>query len=431
MLTRRRRSWAVFNLQIYQGAVFIEPPRHYSKIMKRHLISGSARRMTAFCLLAGAMMTSLLAQAPAISAETQPPPQQRKAAVFVFSREPKIGVQQSKILEDLVAARVAKLGFATLTRDVVVDSISKAMRQPGIEMTERDKSLCQEFASAVQNPEKVDKSLEQQLDEQSSVMRLAQTIGADLIVIPTIESFGTEKRVFKGNELAPVATTSIFNNLLVSYRLAFAASGGAVAGDSVRVSRAWRESESLTRETDDLLNSMFDEAATQLAAKITVSNHEVKEVPKVDAVGVQFNIKPVLPGGTPLQLPSYESNDVKLSVSVTVAADVTMDGVSVGSVPGNLRFATGLHQILIQAEGFKPWKRFVTISEGQKFDILLEMTPEGYDKWKEIITFLSDLSRKTKLTDAEVKQMEAKADAMRKAGLIVTVGDNGVEMIRK
>ncbi|MGA2174219.1 MAG: PEGA domain-containing protein [Verrucomicrobiota bacterium] len=399
--------------------------------MKRHLISGSARRMTAFCLLAGAMMTSLLAQAPAISAETQPPPQQRKAAVFVFSREPKIGVQQSKILEDLVAARVAKLGFATLTRDVVVDSISKAMRQPGIEMTERDKSLCQEFASAVQNPEKVDKSLEQQLDEQSSVMRLAQTIGADLIVIPTIESFGTEKRVFKGNELAPVATTSIFNNLLVSYRLAFAASGGAVAGDSVRVSRAWRESESLTRETDDLLNSMFDEAATQLAAKITVSNHEVKEVPKVDAVGVQFNIKPVLPGGTPLQLPSYESNDVKLSVSVTVAADVTMDGVSVGSVPGNLRFATGLHQILIQAEGFKPWKRFVTISEGQKFDILLEMTPEGYDKWKEIITFLSDLSRKTKLTDAEVKQMEAKADAMRKAGLIVTVGDNGVEMIRK
>ncbi len=59
------------------------------------------------------------------------------------------------------------------------------------------------------------------------------------------------------------------------------------------------------------------------------------------------------------------------------------------------------------------------------------MTPEGYDKWKEIITFLSDLSRKTKLTDADVKQMDAKANAMRKAGLIVTVGDNGVEMIRK
>lgn len=386
--------------------------------------------MIAFCLLTWGMMSSLLAQAPATNSDSQTP-SQRKAAVFVFTREPKVGVQQAKILEDLVAARVAKLGFATLTRDVVVDSISKAMKQPGAEMTQKDKSLYEQFAAALQKPDKGEKNLEEQLDEQTSVMRLAQTIGADVIVIASIESFGTEKRIFKGNELAPVATTSIFNNLVVSYRLAFAASGAVVAGDSVRITRAWRESESLTRETDDLLNSMFDEAATELAKKITSANQEVKEVPKVQAVGVQFNIKPVLPGGTPLQLPTYENGDVKLSVSVTVAADVTMDGVSVGSVPGELRFTTGLHQILVQAEGFKPWKRFVTISEGQKFDILLEMTPEGYDKWKEIITFLSDLSRKTKLTDAEVKQMEAKAEAMRKAGLIVTIGNNGLEMIRK
>jgi len=398
--------------------------------MKRHLFPNNTERLIAFCLLTWGMMTSLLAQAPATNSDSQTP-SQRKAAVFVFTREPKVGVQQAKILEDLVAARLAKLGFATLTRDVVVDSISKAMKQPGAEMTQKDKSLYEQFAAALQKPEKGEKNLEEQLDEQTSVMRLAQTIGADVIVIASIESFGTEKRIFKGNELAPVATTSIFNNLVVSYRLAFAASGAVVAGDSVRITRAWRESESLTRETDDLLNSMFDEAATELAKKITSANQEVKEVPKVQAVGVQFNIKPVLPGGTPLQLPTYENGDVKLSVSVTVAADVTMDGVSVGSVPGELRFSTGLHQILVQAEGFKPWKRFVTISEGQKFDILLEMTPEGYDKWKEIITFLSDLSRKTKLTDAEVKQMEAKAEAMRKAGLIVTIGNNGLEMIRK
>jgi hypothetical protein len=59
------------------------------------------------------------------------------------------------------------------------------------------------------------------------------------------------------------------------------------------------------------------------------------------------------------------------------------------------------------------------------------MTSEGYEKWKEIITFLSDLSRKTKITDAEVQQMEAKAEAMRKSGLIVTIGNNGMEGIRR
>ena len=62
----------------------------------------------------------------------------------------------------------------------------------------------------------------------------------------------------------------------------------------------------------------------------------------------------------------------------------------------------------------------------------MEMTPEGYEKWKDIVSYLSDLSRMTKLTDAEVKEMEGKAEAMRHAGLIVTIGSNGAaEEIRK
>jgi hypothetical protein len=132
-----------------------------------------------------------------------------------------------------------------------------------------------------------------------------------------------------------------------------------------------------------------------------------------------------------LLLPTYQNGDVQLPVSATVAADVLMDGVSVGSVPGGVHITTGLHQISVQSAGFKPWKRFINVSEGQKFDVLMEMTPESYEKWKDVITYLSDLSRMTKLTNAEVKQMEAKADAMRQAGVIVTVGSNGAEVIRK
>ncbi|MEI8063584.1 MAG: PEGA domain-containing protein, partial [Verrucomicrobiota bacterium] len=264
-----------------------------------------------------------------------------------------------------------------------------------------------------------------------SIMRLAQTIGADLIVIAVAESYGTEKRVFKGNEMAPVATTTIFNNLLVSYRYIFAASGSAVAGDSVRVSRAWRESESLTRETDDLLNGMFDEVAVELSKKIVASNKSVKEVPKVEAAGVVFNVRPVMPGGAPIQLPTYQSNNVVITPSITIAADVLLDGVAIGSIPGDIRMATGLHQILVQAEGFKPWQRYINVSEGQKINIQMEMTTEGYEKWKDIITFLSDLSRKTKLTDAEVKQIEAKSEAMKKARMIVNMGPNGAEIIKR
>jgi hypothetical protein len=44
----------------------------------------------------------------------------------------------------------------------------------------------------------------------------------------------------------------------------------------------------LHRETDDLMNGMFDEAAGELAKKIAAANHEIKEVPKVQAVSIVF-----------------------------------------------------------------------------------------------------------------------------------------------
>ena len=363
------------------------------------------------------------------------PAPHRKAAIFVFNREPKITTQHVKMFEDAISAHVASEGFATLTRDMILDSISRSMKQPTTDgktgLNDKDSSaFYKELTGALKSKEPVAKSMEDLFDDQSSVMRLAQALGADLIVIAVSETYGTEKKVFKGNDLAPVATTTIFNNLRVSYKLAYAASGAAVKGDTVLVTRAWRESESLSRQTDDLMSEMFDEAAGELAKKIVAANQAVKDVPKVQAVGVQFNVKPVLPGGTVLQLPVYENGDVKLQVNTTVAADVVLDGIAVGSIPGNINIATGLHQIAIRAEGFKTWQRFLNVSDGQKFDVLLEMTPEGYDKWKEIISFLSDLSKQTKLTNAEIKQMEAKAEAMRKAKIIVTIDKAGASYIK-
>lgn len=378
------------------------------------------------------MLSALFLNGVALCQGTQgEPAQPRKAAVFVLSREPKVGKQQVKILEDLIAARVASQGFQTLTLEIVVDSIARSMKHPTPGVTEKERAFLSEFSTALKKNDMSEKSLEDQFDEQTSIMRLAQTIGADLIVIAVAESYGTEKRIFKGNELAPVATTTIFNNLLVSYRYIFAASGGAVSGDAVRVSRAWREGENLTRETDDLLNDMFDEVAVELLKKIIAANKSVKDVPKVEAAGVGFNVRPVMPGGVPIQLPSYQSNNVIFTPSVTIAADVLLDGVAIGSIPGNIRMATGLHQILVQAEGYKPWKQFINVFDGQKIHIQMEMTPEGYEKWKDIIIFLSDLSRKTKLTDADVKQIEAKAEAMRKARIIVTIGRDGADLIQR
>jgi hypothetical protein len=236
----------------------------------RHEANVSMQKAAAETQLRMHRAADLLAQGPAARSDSQTPAQPN-ALVVVFTRDPKIGVQQTKILEDLVTARVAKLGFTTLTRDLAMDSMSKALTQPESGMTQENKSLSEQFAIALQKPGNVEKSLDEQLDKQGSVIRLAQLVNADLIIIVSIDSFETETRLFKGNDLAPVATTTIRKNLLVSYRLAFAATGAAAIGDSVRVTRTLRESESLNDETVGVPNDMLDEAATELAQKIAVA----------------------------------------------------------------------------------------------------------------------------------------------------------------
>jgi hypothetical protein len=71
------------------------------------------------------------------------------------------------------------------------------------------------------------------------------------------------------------------------------------------------------------------------------------------------------------------------------------------------------------------------VSAGQAFDAVLEMTPESYAKWKEVISFLEDLSRKQKLTKAEMEIMRSKAEAIKKAGLVVNVGSSGIEVFKR
>lgn len=366
------------------------------------------------------------------SASSNIKPEKRKAAIFVANREIKIPPNQAKVLEDLIASHLASNGFQVLTRNVILDSVSKSLRQPKI--VDEDIKLLKEIGDFVRTErgEPVPtRSLEEKLSKQTSAMRLAQSLGANMILFATIQSYGHEKRIFKGNEIAPVATVTHYHNLRVSYRLGFSADGVSVAGDQIKVTRAWRESSSIKRETDDLLNDMIEEAASKLSKQILAANRTIKEVPKINGVGVSFSVKAALPGGAVLQLPKYEDEDIKMEVETSVAADVLIDGISIGAVSTDMRVASGLHQIAVQMDGYKPWKRFVNVYEGQKIQVILEMTQDGFERWKETIDFFQEMSKNKKLTRAEMKLLEAKAEALKKAGLVINLDRSGLEVFKE
>jgi hypothetical protein len=125
------------------------------------------------------------------------------------------------------------------------------------------------------------------------------------------------------------------------------------------------------------------------------------------------------------------SPDVRIGVENTVtlseskfkvaplSATAEVDGIVAGTVPGTLHVRSGLGRLRITREGFKPWERTVNFVDGQTLTVALEMSADGYARWKESTAFLNDLKNGARLTDAQVKALEGKARMLEQSGFKV------------
>jgi len=100
-----------------------------------------------------------------------------------------------------------------------------------------------------------------------------------------------------------------------------------------------------------------------------------------------------------------------------------VDGIAVGSAPGEITVKPGLSKLRVTREGFKPWERTVNFMKGQKLTVALELSDAGYARWKDSTSFLNGLKNGAKLTDGEVKVLEGKAKALEQSGFKVDTKD--------
>ena len=257
--------------------------------------------------------------------------------------------------------------------------------------------------------------LDQALSDNTSALRLAQNLGADYILVPAITSFGTERKAYNGNGISTVNTTY---KLRVSYRIVEASEGGAVRGSTVLAEKNIRDTGDLKTYSSDVINELLDDAADQLAAAITASAKSLPtEVAK--AARVSFNIACTMtdPRLQPILVPnisiSPENKVVAANQPIAVQPmDVTveLDGVALGSAPGEFKARPGLHKLRLSREGFSDWTRTVNIYDGQTLRVAMQMSPQGYARWKDTTDFLATLDNNRKLTDAEVKRVEGIAE---------------------
>jgi hypothetical protein len=347
------------------------------------------RILTALLMAAGLTAAGQLFATDTASSGASP---LRKTAIIVENLAGTQFNDKIPVLEDLVGTRVAGRGYSVISRDVVTQALSG---QPN--------------------------TLDSALNDDSSALRLAQNLGADFILVPSIATYGIDKKTYNGNG---IVTLNITHTLRVSYKIVEAGAGGAIRGGTVTATKTIRQTSDLSTDDSDVINELLDDAADQLADAIvqnaTSLPTEVANSTMVDitvSCGMQDlaqlpvsvpDIR-VLNDGTLLVQPN------RLAVQV-LDATVEVNGVAVGTAPGKFKAPPGLNKMRITREGFNPWERTVNFSEGQKFNIALQMSDAGYARWKDNTVFLYHLENGKKLTQGTVDMMDGFAQTLRQSG---------------
>jgi hypothetical protein len=256
--------------------------------------------------------------------------------------------------------------------------------------------------------------LDQALSDSTSALRLAQNLGADFILIPSLTTYGTEKKSYNADG---VHTINVVHTLRVSCKIVEAGAGGALKGDMVTASKTIRQSGNLQVDSSEVINGLLDDAAGQLADKLVAAAASLPtEVAKNKQVSFSIACSMTDIKDQPITVPNVQvtvdKRVVKTNAPIEVQPlDVTveLDGIAIGSAPGTFQVFPGLHKLRLSREGFKDWERTVNIYAGQSLRVALQMSDAGFARWQENLAFLQLLQDDRKLTDAEVKRIEGVA----------------------
>jgi hypothetical protein len=334
---------------------------------------------------------------------------QRKIVIIVENRASAELNDKVAVLEDLVASRVAGRGLSVISRDVVTRSLKN-------------------YATG-KDPNGALGAVDRSLEDQTSALRLAQNLGADYILVPSLISLGSEQKNYTGNG---INTLNIVHRLLVSYKIVEAGEGGAVRGGALTAVQNIRQSSGLQTDDGDVINKLLNDAADQLAEAIAES---AKTLPAQVAKAAPVNFSVSCTMTDPRQQPilvsalglTADNHLVVTNQPVALQAmDVTveLDGTALGSAPGTFSGRPGLHKIRLSREGFDAWERTINISAGQNLRVALQMSEAGYARWADTTGFLATLDNNRKLTDAEVKRVEGLAEFFKNSHYRVDTKEN-------
>jgi hypothetical protein len=360
-------------------------------------------KLARYLVLLGALLASVAATVSAQAAVANPPAaaveaKTYKTAVIVSNRAGKAYDDKVASLEDYVVAQVTDLGLSVISGETATHAVA------GLDHA----------ANATDTA----------LVQGTSAVRLAQTLGADYLLQVTLTGFDADARKI---DAYGVQAVNVTGTLRVTYKILDGVTGASLTADTVKVSKLVQQGETSAAVQADMLDELLAEAAKKVAVSLKARLDAGRVAAPSAAQGlVTVTIQTEAADLTIPDIRIGVENTVSISESklkVLLSASVEVDGVTVGTAPGEITVKPGLSKLRVTREGFKPWERTVNFIKGQKLSVALEMSDDGYARWKDSTAFLNGLKNGSKLTDAEVKVLEGKAKAFEQSGFKVDTKD--------
>lgn len=328
-------------------------------------------------------------------------------AIFVKNRDSDIPADRVAVFEDYLTARLADDGFKIIRREEVLNSVK-------------------DFAADGPNRGSdalPGASMDQLLSNNTSALRLAQNLGADLLLTATLASLDVDEAE---SAIPGGVVRSTVTNLSAGYTMLNAADGTTFKGDfSEAQSRSTSTSGKPARAN---LDALLRESANRMAASIKAD--VARRLPAIAAataevpVGItvrvaNFNVPEVTrtPDG---QYSIGESKRLEVQ-----NVNVFVDGIQIGTTSaesGDLRIAPGIHKLRLTRAGFNDYEATVKITPGIQLNIDMQMTPAEEARMLQRAVVFDSLKNRGKLTDAEVKALEGFAKMLSESFLRYDTG---------
>ncbi|MCL1921066.1 MAG: PEGA domain-containing protein [Kiritimatiellaeota bacterium] len=146
----------------------------------------------------------------------------------------------------------------------------------------------------------------------------------------------------------------------------------------------WRKIDPVAGDFADVIDKWLREVPKD----ISVNAPQWKR-PDVNAVAVEFSVSTTIDAfinglENGVRAPNELLDEMRRVIG---GVTVSIDGATIGSSPGTFKALPGPHQLRIERQWMEPWQKPVFITEGAKFNVGLELSTVGQQKFKDLEGF--------------------------------------------